>query len=282
MKLNLTRPIAFFDIESTGINVSKDRIVEIAIVKINVDGSKETFHSLVNPQMSIPAQVVEIHGIDDDKVKNAPIFSAIAEEIKLFLNSADLAGYNSYKLDIPLLVEEFLRAGTEIDFDNRKVVDVQNIFHKMEQRTLSAAYKFYCNKDLQNAHSALIDTEATLEVLESQLDKYSNLNNSVDFLSEFSSINDFERVDFAGRLAKNAQNKVIYNFGKHKGKTVEEVMELEQGYYGWFVSEQTDFPKYSKLMLKKEMLRIKESKKNSNNLSEDKLDALKNKFNSSK
>lgn len=281
MKLSLTSPLAFFDIEATGLNISKDRIVEIAVIKINPDGSKEEFSSLVNPEIEIPKEVIEIHGITNEKVKNSPSFAQVADDLVAFIKDADLAGYNSNKFDIPLLAEELLRVGNDFDLSQKKFVDVQNIFHKMEQRTLAAAYQFYCKKEIKDAHSAMVDTQATFEVLLSQLEKYPDLKTDVLFLSEFSRAHQGEMVDYAGRLAKNEQDQIVYNFGKHKGKTVEEVNKTEPGYYGWFISDLTDFPQFTKKKLKEEMERIKALKhKNAEEPFENKLEALKNKFKS--
>lgn len=280
MKLQLKRPLAVFDIEATGLQVGQDRIVEIAVIKMMPDGSQDRFHALVNPEMKIPQEVIEIHGITDERVKDEPTFAELVEPLVTFLADADLAGYNSNKFDIPLLAEELLRVNSTYDLSKKRFVDVQNIFHKMEQRTLAAALQFYCQKDIENAHSAMDDTQATLDVLLSQLDRYENLKGEIDFLADFSRGHEFDRVDFAGRLAKNKDGSVVYNFGKHRGKTVEEISESEPGYYGWFVSEATDFPKFTKLKLKEEMERIKASKEQNKGANlEDKLSALKNKFN---
>ena len=281
MKLQLDKAIAIFDIEATGLNISKDRIVEIAIIKVNPDGSEMEFSSLVNPEMTIPQEVIEIHGITNEKVKDAPTFAELAPKLIEFIQDADLAGYNSNKFDIPMLAEELLRIGSDFDLSKKKFVDVQNIFHKMEQRTLSAAYQFYCKKEINNAHNALADTKATWEVLVSQLERYPDLKANVDFLADFSRGHQFDRVDFAGRLARNEHGDVIYNFGKHKGKTVEEILGIEPGYYGWFVSDTTDFPKFTKMKLKEEINRIKEKKENLKETEgniDDKLNALKDKF----
>lgn len=279
MKLQLDRPIAFLDIEATGLNISKDRIVEIAIIKVNPDGSESEFVSLVNPEMDIPQEVIDIHGITNDKVKDAPKFSQLAPQLIAFIAEADLAGYNSNKFDIPMLAEEFLRVGSSIDLSKKKFVDVQNIFHKMEQRTLTAAYQFYCKKDIHNAHSALADTKATWEVFQAQLEKYSELKSDVTFLADFSKGSQLDLVDYAGRLAKNDLGEVVYNFGKHKGKSVEEVGKIEPGYYGWFVSDSTDFPKFTKQKLKEEMDRIKtKQRSDKQEITANKLEELKNKF----
>lgn len=282
MKIKLEKPLAVFDLEATGLNVSSDRIVEIAILRIDPDGKQTTYLRRINPEIPISAEATNVHGITNEDLKDAPTLSQILLEIETFVQDCDLAGFNSNKFDLPMLAEELLRVGSTLDLSERRHIDVQNIFHKMEQRTLSAAYSFYCNKDLVNAHSALADTEATWEVLEAQLDRYDSLENDVDFLAKFSMYGDTERVDFVGRLAYNNKNEVIYNFGKHKGKTVEQVMKEEPGYYGWMLD--ADFPLYTKMQLKKEVERIKakrqaEKAKNSMDMA-GKLDQLKNKFNS--
>lgn len=279
MNIKLERSLAIFDLEATGLNITQDRIVEIAIIKINPDGSREDYHKRINPQIPIPKEVSAIHGIHDEDIKDAPVFADILDELMDFMGDADIAGYNSNKFDLPLLAEEILRTGKDIDLSSRKHIDVQNIFHKMEQRTLIAAYKFYCEKDLTNAHNAFADAEATWEVLDAQISRYANLKEDVDFLADFSKHGDVTRVDFAGRLALNENNQVVYNFGKHKGKTVEEVLKTEPGYYGWMLD--ADFPLYTKQCLRKEMDRIKAERaaKDSNLSLDDKLDALRSKFN---
>lgn len=261
MKLTLSRPLAIFDIEATGLNISKDRIVEIAIIKVQPNGVEETFTVRVNPEMEIPKEVSEIHGITYEDIKNAPPFSEVAPDILNFIGDADLAGYNSNKFDIPILAEEFLRVNIEFDLASKQFIDVQNIFHKMEQRTLSAAYQFYCKQELINSHNAFADTYATWEVLKAQLEKYENLEPTTEFLADFSKGSNFNLVDFAGRLARNENDEVVYNFGKHKGKTIEKVNQEEPGYYGWFISDSTDFPKYTKMKLKEEMEKIKSKSK---------------------
>jgi DNA polymerase-3 subunit epsilon len=280
MNLSLKNPIAIFDIEATGLNVAKDRIVEIAIIKIFPDGSEKEFSALVNPGMVIPQEVIDIHGITNEDIKDKPLFAEIAKELMEFIGDADLAGYNSNKFDIPMLAEELLRVDSSYDLSKKKFVDVQNIFHKMEQRTLAAAYQFYCQEELIDAHSALADTRATWNILKAQIERYETIKGDVDFLADFSKGGQFQLVDFAGRLAKNDKDEVVYNFGKHKGKTVEEISKLEPGYYGWFISESTDFPQFTKLKLKEEMDRIKTVKKDSLNISQSKLDDLKSKFGS--
>jgi len=278
MNLSLKKPLAIFDLETTGINVTSDRIVEIAIIKVNIDGHEEKYLKRVNPEMEIPLEVSLIHGIYDKDIANAPTFSQISEEVVTFIGDADLAGYNSNKFDIPVLAEELMRAGSSFDVADRQFVDVQNIFHKMEQRTLAAAYKFYCNKDIENAHNAMYDTEATWDVLKAQVERYENLENSIDFLANFSKAGNNNMLDFAGRLAINEKGQAIYNFGKHKNKTIKEVAKYEPGYYGWMLD--ADFPLYTKQCLRKEMEKIKlekEIKETTENL-EDKLNQLKNKF----
>ncbi|TXI83866.1 MAG: 3'-5' exonuclease [Crocinitomicaceae bacterium] len=293
MKLKLERPLAIFDLEATGLNISQDRIVEIAIIKINPDGTEETFTSKVNPEMPIPEEVSLIHGIYDKDVADAPKLGDLAQRIIDFVGDADLGGYNSNKFDIPMLAEEMLRVGSDFKMTGRHFVDVQNIFHKMEQRTLAAAFQFYCQSELDNAHNALADTSATWKVLQSQLEKYPDLKAEVPFLADFSKAGNQHILDFAGRLAVDENGDAVYNFGKHKGKTVKQVNEDEPGYYGWFVSESTDFPKYTKQKLKEEMDKIKSeirSKKEAQEAAkapfkkvkeesiEDKLNALKQKF----
>lgn len=277
MNLLLTKPLCVFDLETTGTQITKDRIVQIAIIKLLPNGEQQEYNQLINPTIVITDEIALIHGITNERVKNSPSFREKAEEIADFIGDSDLAGYNSNKFDIPVLAEEFLRAEFEFDISNRRFIDVQNIFHKMEQRTLAAAYQFYCDKKIENAHDALYDTRATLDVFVAQLDRYKELKNDVTFLSEFSRAGEFELIDLAGRLAKNKKGEVIYNFGKHNGKSIAEVMKIEPGYYGWMLD--ADFPLYTKQCLRNEMQRIKDNASNSNSL-EDKLNQLKNKFNS--
>lgn len=235
MQLNLKNPIIFFDIESTGLNVASDRIVEISMVKVLADGSTEVKTRRINPTIPISEEAARIHGIHDEDVKDCPTFKQIAKSLAAWMEGCDIAGYNSTKFDIPMLYEEFLRAGVNFDFRKRKLVDVQNIFHKMEQRTLSAAYKFYCHKDLENAHSAEADTMATYEILMAQLDKYrDSLQNDIAYLSEFSSKTKF--ADYAGRIVFNEKDIPVFNFGKHKGKPVTEVLAKEPSYYSWIMN----------------------------------------------
>lgn len=237
MKLQLTRPIAFVDLETTGINITTDRIVELAIVKISPDGTKLVKRKLINPLMPIPASSSAIHGITDEMVKDAPSFKQIANEVKQFIEGADLGGYNSNRFDIPMLLEEFLRAGIEYTVDGKKLVDVQKIFHMMEQRTLSAAYKFYCSKTLEGAHGAEADATATWEVLEAQLERYPHIGDSVESIVKFTGEDDI--VDFARRFVKE-KGIEVFNFGKHKGKPVSQVLKEEPQYYDWMMKG--DFP----------------------------------------
>ena len=245
MNLKISKPICFFDLETTGVNVSSDRIVEISILKIFPNGNKESKTWLVNPGVPIPLEASNIHGITNDIVKNEPLFKMIASDIKSMINNCDLAGFNSNKFDIPLLAEELLRSEIDFSLDNVSTIDVQNIFHKMEQRTLSAAYQFYCGKSLDNAHSSKADTLATFEVLESQIEKYDDLENNVSFLSDFSERG--KNVDLAGFIKYNEDHIPCFSFGKHKGKTVDYVLENESGYFGWLLN--ADFPMYTKKVL---------------------------------
>ena len=253
MELNLRNPLIFFDLETTGVNISKDRIVEISYIKFMPNGTEQEKTLRINPEMPIPAESTAIHHITDDDVKDKPTFKEVAKELSRVFEGCDIAGFNSNKFDIPLLMEEFLRAGVNIDFTRRKFIDVQTIFHKMEQRTLVAAYKFYCNKDLEEAHSANADTRATYEVLKSQLDRYPSLENDVEFLSKFSSQN--RNVDLAGRIVMNDKNVEVFNFGKYKGQSVEEVLKRDTGYFGWMM--QGDFPQNTKNVLTNIKLRMK-------------------------
>jgi DNA polymerase III subunit epsilon len=243
--LNLKNPLIFFDLETTGTDISKDRIVELSYLKIELNGQEKSKTMRINPEMPIPPESTAIHGISDEDVKDSPTFASIAKNLAKEIEGCDLAGYNSNRFDIPLLAEEFLRVGVDIDMKRKKLVDVQVIFHKMEQRTLGAAYKFYCNKDLVNAHSAEADTRATYEILKSQLDRYSELQNDIAQLAEFSSHN--RNVDFAGRIILDDQDREVFNFGKYKGQTVEDVFKKDPGYYSWI--QNSDFPLYTKKVL---------------------------------
>ena len=273
MELKLNKPICFFDLETTGINVANDRIVEISILKVFPNGNKESFTWRVNPEMKIPAVTTAIHGITDEMVAKEPTFKELSHKVYDIIKDSDLGGYNSNRFDIPLLAEELLRA--EMDFDLKKnlAVDVQTIFHKMEKRTLEAAYKFYCNKDLTNAHSAEADTLATYEVLMSQLDRYADLENDIAFLANFSSHKNF--ADFAGFIGYDKNGEEIITFGKHKGKIIEELFKSEPGYFSWI--QNADFPKYTKKVLRD--LKVRINNKDAGPITDDKLDLLKQKFN---
>lgn len=256
MQLNLKNPLVFFDLEATGINIVKDRIVEISYVKVFPNGKEEKMTRRVNPGMPIPPESTAIHGITDEDVKDCPTFKEIAKSLAAQIEGCDLAGYNSNRFDIPMLAEEFLRADVDIDLNRRKFIDVQTIFHKMEQRTLSAAYKFYCDKSLENAHTAEADTVATYEVLKAQLDRYPELQNDVAYLSKYSSYS--KNVDFAGRMIYNDKGEEIINFGKYKGRLVSEVLKADPGYYSWIMNG--DFPLNTKKMLTEIRLRDFNSK----------------------
>ena len=245
MELKLSKPICFFDLETTGIDITKDRIVEISILKVYPNGNKESKTWLVNPTLPIPKAASDVHGITDERVAGEPTFKELAKQIHNMIKDSDLAGYNSDRFDIPLLAEEMLRAEVDFDLGNRVSVDVQTIFHKMEQRTLSAAYKFYCGKDLIDAHTASADTNATYEILKAQLDRYDSLENNIKKLSEFTYRKQI--ADFAGFIGYNDKGEEIFTFGKHKGKRVEDIFDEEPGYFGWLLG--ADFPLYTKKIL---------------------------------
>jgi DNA polymerase-3 subunit epsilon len=245
MKLKLRNPLVFFDLETTGIDVTNDRIVEISYLKIFPNGDEVSKTMKINPTIPIPAKVVVIHGISDEDIKDAPTFNEVARSLAQEFEGCDFAGYNSNKFDIPLLAEEFLRADVDIDLKKRKFIDIQVIFHKKEQRTLSAAYKFYCEKNLDGAHSAETDTRATFEVLQAQLDRYADLPNDVDELSKYSSHN--RNVDFLGRIVLDDEGKETFNFGKYKGQRVEDIFKKDPGYYSWMMNGQ--FPLHTKKVL---------------------------------
>ena len=253
MKLNLKNPIVFFDLETTGVNVGTDRIVEISYLKVYPNGNEMSRTLRINPGMPIPAQASEVHGIYDEDVKDCPTFKQVAKEIAADFEGADIAGFNSNRFDVPLLAEEFLRADVNLDMTRRKFVDVQVIFHKMEQRTLVAAMKFYCGKDLADAHSAEADTRATYEVLKAQLDRYPELKNDIDALSEFSSHTN--NVDFAGRIVYNERGVEVFNFGKYRGMPVVEVLQRDPSYYSWMM--QGDFTLNTKQVLTRIKLGIR-------------------------
>lgn len=256
MKLNLKRPIIFFDLETTGVNTSRDRIVEISLVKVMPDGEEIIKTRRINPEMPIPAEATAIHHISDEDVKDCPTFRQIAKSLYQFMLGCDFGGFNSNRFDLPMLVEEFLRAGVDVDFKNRKFIDVQNIFHQMEQRTLVAAYKFYCDKDLTEAHSAEADTLATYEVLKAQLDRYDILENDIEALAKFSSRG--ETADYAGRIGYNESGDEVFTFGKHKDRVVSEIFATDPSYYAWLMNG--DFPAYTKKIFTEIYLRVKNGK----------------------
>lgn len=254
MKLNLKNPLIFFDLETTGTNINTDRIVEICYLKVHPNGNEEAKTMRINPEMHIPEASSEIHGIYDEDVADCPTFKDVAKDIAKDIEGCDIAGFNSNRFDVPVLVEEFLRVGIDIDLAKRKFIDVQVIYHKLEQRTLSAAYKFYCGKNLEDAHSAEADTRATYEVLKAQLDKYPDaLTNDINFLSEYSSYS--KNVDFAGRIIYDNNGVEIFNFGKYKGYPVSEVLHRDPGYFGWIMNG--DFTLNTKNVLTK--IRLRES-----------------------
>ena len=257
MKLNLKRPIAFFDLETTGTNVTKDRIIQIYILKIHPSGKEETLGYFINPERPISKEVTQLTGISDDDVKDAPTFKEVAPKIYEFIKDCDLGGFNSNRFDIPLLTEEFLRAGIDFDPSNRNMIDVQVIFHKMEKRDLSAAYKFYVGKELEDAHSAEADTRATYEVLLKQLERYSDkLKNNVESLSEFSTYdNQGRKADLAGYIVYNDKGEPIINFGKFKGERVVDVFQKEPGYFEWIM--RSEFPLYTKKVFEAIRLKMK-------------------------
>lgn len=257
MQLKLNRPIIFFDLETTGVNVTEDRIVEISLIKVWPDGREMERTRRLNPEMHIPEAATAVHGISDDDVAGEPTFKQVASSLAEIFSDADIAGFNSNRFDIPILIEEFHRAGIPFDLSKKKMIDVQTIFHKKEQRTLVAAYKFYCNKDLEGAHSANADTRATYEVLLAQLDRYSDLPNDVNALADYSSHG--RNVDFAGRLIYDDQRREVINFGKHKGKLAEEVLRTDTGYYGWIM--QGNFAQDTKNAFSRIFLRVHASKK---------------------
>ena len=251
MSLHLTKPLVFFDLETTGVNTATDKIVQISMIKVFPDGKEEKYNYFVNPGMPIPAEATAIHGITDEMARDKPLFPEIASEIAKIISGCDLAGYNSNRFDIPLLAEELLRAEVDVDFSKIKSVDVQNIFYKKEPRTLIAAYQFYCQKDLENAHSSDADTLATYEVLKAQLERYDDLEGDVDFLSEFTLQK--KNVDLAGFIIYDKNGQEMFSFGKYKGRLVEDILEKDLGYFGWIMK--SDFPLYTKKVLTRIKLR---------------------------
>lgn len=252
MKLNLKNPIIFFDLETTGLDIANDRIIEIAYIKVYPNGNEESFTYRINPERPIPAESTAVHGITDEDVKDCPTFKQMASKIATDFKGCDLAGYNSARFDLPMLAEEFLRADVDIDLSTRKMIDVQTIFHKKEQRTLSAAYKFYCQQDLVDAHAAMADTKATYEILQSQLDRYPDLQNDMAFLADYTCTS--KNVDFAGRIVYNDKGVEVINFGKYKGQPVADVLKNDPGYYGWIL--QADFPLTTKQAFTRLRLKI--------------------------
>lgn len=269
MELKLQKPIIFFDLETTGINIAKDRIVEISILKVFPNGNKESKTWLVNPEMEIPKEASDIHGITNEKVATEPTFNELALQVSELIKGCDLAGFNSNRFDIPLLAEEMLRANVDFSMKNRVSIDVQVIFHKKEERTLSAGYQFYCGQNLDNAHSAEADTNATYEILKAQLEKYEDLENDVQFLNDYST--HVKRADLAGFILFNEENEEIFTFGKYKGYKVEKVLKDDKGYYSWI--QNADFPLYTKKVLGEIRDRVYPKKEAVT------LEDLKNKFN---
>jgi len=270
MSLQLEKPICIFDLETTGVNTATDRIVEIAIIRVEPDGAEITKTWRVNPEMPIPGEASKIHGIYDEDVADAPTFKEISNNVFDLIKDADLAGFNSNRFDVPLLAEELLRVGIDFDLKTNNLIDIQNIFHKMEPRNLTAAYRFYCDGDLTNAHSAEADTKATYEILKAQLEKYEDLPKDMKALSNFSSY--YKSADFQGRIIYNDKNEEVINFGKYKGQRVSDVLLKDPGYYGWIM--RADFPLYTKKVIQNVYERIKLQHE------QEQLEALKNKFNS--
>jgi DNA polymerase-3 subunit epsilon len=252
MKLNLSSPIVFFDLETTGTDINKDRIVEICYLKVWPNGNEDAHTMRINPGMHIPEEASQVHGIYDDDVKDCPTFKEVAKNIAKDFEGADIAGFNSNRFDVPLLAEEFLRAEVDMDLTRHRFIDVQVIYHKKEQRTLSAAYQFYCGKNLEDAHTALADTRATYEVLKAQLDKYPDLQNDMKFLSDYSSFT--KNVDFAGRMVYDDKGEEVFNFGKYKGQLVKDVFAKDPGYYSWILN--SDFTLNTKAVLTR--IRVRE------------------------
>lgn len=273
MNLKLERPLVFFDLETTGVNIGTDRIVEISILKVHPNGNKESYTWLVNPEIEIPAEATAVHGITNEKVVTEPTFNELAAKVSDLIADCDLAGFNSNRFDIPLLAEELMRAGIDFDMDNRKAVDVQVIYHKKEKRNLSAGYQFYCGKELEGAHSAEADTLATYEILNAQVEMYEDLENTLDALSEYSSHS--KRADFAGFILFNENKQEIFSFGKYKGRLVEDVLKENPGYNSWI--QNADFPLYTKKVLQRISDRIRKPKTQLSK--EDQLKALQDKFN---
>lgn len=260
MNLELKHPIAFFDLETTGITVGTDKIIEIAIIKVDTNGNEEKYQQRFNPGIAIPQESIDIHGLTNEMLKDEPAFESKVDEIIAFLDDATLAGFNSNRFDIPMLLEEILRAGKELDMTNRKSIDVQTIYHKKEPRTLAAAYQFYCDQELENAHAAMADTAATFEIFKAQLEKYEDLaQNNVEELADYSAQGNFKIGDFAGRLVRDEKNRLLINFGKYKGQIVQEVLVKDPSYYNWMMNG--DFPLFTKALMTQEMDAVKASGK---------------------
>lgn len=255
MSLTLHKPLVYFDIEATGLNISKDRIIEVSFLRVEPDQSENMKTWLLNPQVPISEESYKIHGISEEKVKDQPVFEEKAGEIANFIGNADLAGYNLLKFDLPMLMEEFIRAGVDFDLSKRKIVDVQRIFHQMEKRTLEAAYRFYCNKTLEDAHSASADTQATHEILKAQIEHYDELESDVPNLNKFIGEPQDKLVDLVGRLMYNDKGQEVFNFGKYKGKPVKEVLQKDPSYYDWMMKG--DFPEYTKRKMTEIRLQMK-------------------------
>jgi len=255
MKLQLKKQIVFLDIESTGLNLTKDRIVEIGLLKINTDHSQERKIWRFNPEIHIPEEITAIIGIRDEDVADKPLFKNLAKELQNFIGSADLGGFNIFKFDLPMIMEEFLRAGIDFDLSKRKVIDVQRIFHTMEKRNLSAAYAFYCGKELVDAHSAMADTDATFEVFAAQLEKYTELGDNVDSINAAIGNPDDNIIDLVGRIVRHEDGSEMFNFGKYKGHKVTDVLKKDPGYYNWIMT--SDFTEYTKKKLTEIRLRMK-------------------------
>jgi len=273
MNLELKKPIVFFDLETTGVNIASDRIVEMSILKVFPNGNKESKTWLVNPERDIPKESSDIHGISNERVASEPTFKELAASVNEMIEGCDLAGFNSNRFDIPLLAEELMRAEIDFDMKDRQAIDVQVIFHKKEQRTLGAGYQFYCGKELEGAHGAEADTNATYEILLAQVDKYSDIGNTVDALSEYSTHG--KRADFAGFILMNEEDQETFSFGKYKGRTVKEVFKENPGYNNWI--QNADFPLYTKKVLKEIKERMSAPKKKMSDA--EKLQALQQKFN---
>jgi DNA polymerase III subunit epsilon len=258
MSIKLTKPLALFDLETTGLNVSTDRIIEISILKLMPDGKREILTQRINPEIPISKESLEIHGISNEDLKDEPVFAKVAKSLVNFIGNADLSGYNVVKFDLPMFVEELLRANVDFSLDGRKVVDVQHIFHRKERRDLAAAFKFYCNKEIINQHSAEADIAATEEVLQAQVLRYDDIGDDMESLYEFTGKQLENMVDLAGRVVLNDEGDAVFNFGKHKSKKVFDIFEKDPAYYGWMIKN--DFPQHTKQKLTELMFKWKQMK----------------------